>query len=112
MKTSWFIGLLTLWGIFTVISGIIEMNTLGEAEVGVFQALMQPEIPEFTNPIGAVFAFVNVAWDYLQNLWSVLWFDYAFFQGQWLYVKYIIFLPISISLVISLVFILRGVGSD
>ena len=112
MKTSWFIGIIMLFGIFTVISGIIEMNTMGSDDISILQSLMQPQIPEFTNPLGAVFAVVNVAWDYLQVLWDVLWFDYAFFQGQWLYVKYLVFWPISVALVISLVFVLRGVGSD
>ncbi len=101
-----------LFGILTVISGIVEQTTLGAEEVGVLQAFMdKPEIPSFINPVGAVWALINIGWDYMQLFWDVLWFNYAFFQGQWLYVKYLVFMPVSISVIASLVFILRGVGN-
>lgn len=112
MKTSWFIGILVMFGVFTIISGVIEATTLGEDEVGLFKTLMTPPVIDSTHPLGVVFSVMSVAWDYLKNLFDILWFNYAFFQGQWLIIKYIFFLPISVAIIISLIFVLRGVGSN
>lgn len=112
MKTSWFIGLFMLFGMLQLISGVIEMTTLGEGEVSTLQALMTAPVVDLSNPISALTSVMSVGWDYLGNLWDVFWFNYSFFQGQWLLVKYIVFIPISIAMIISLVMMLRGVGSD
>lgn len=111
MKTSWFIGLFMLFGVLTLINGIIEMSTLSEGEVGVLQALMSPPTVNFSNPIGAITGIMSIAWDYLSNLWDIFWFNYAQFQGQYLLIKYIFFIPISLGMIVSLVMMLRGVGS-
>lgn len=101
-----------LFGILTIISGIIELGTMGAGELSTLQALMEPEVPEYTNPIGATAAYMTVAWDYMQNLWDILWFNYAFFEGEWLLIKYIVFWPVSIGIIMTFIFVMRGVGSD
>lgn len=100
-----------LFGILTLISGIIEMNTLGAGEVSLIQRLMSPDIPEYSNPIGAVTAYMSVTWQYLEAFFDILFFNYSFFQGQWLLVKYILFIPVSFAMVFSLIMMLRGVAS-
>lgn len=110
MKTSWLIGLVMLFVILTVITGVMEMSYLGGAEASRLQRLMQPDVPAYTNPLGAITAYVTATWDYIQNLWGIFWFDYPFFQGSWAILRYI-FMAVSIGVIVSLVAVIRGVGS-
>lgn len=112
MKTSWMIGLVTLFVVLSIIAGVMEMNYLGTEGLSRLQMLMQPDVPAYTNPIGAVSAYFTVGWGYIQNLWGMFWFDYPMFTGVWGIVRYVIFLPVSIGVIVSLIFIIRGVGSN
>ena len=114
MKTSYFIGLSILFVVLTLISGICELDYAKSiGSITHLEALMKPDIPSYNNPIGAVAAYITVAWSYVQTLWSMLWFDYAFFDGGWIWIRYIFFIPISIGLVLTLVLsIFKGVGSN
>lgn len=113
MKTSWLIGIITLYILLQIASGIGELTYPGSAETNRLVALMNPDIPVSTNPIGAVVAYITAGWHYIQNLWGCFWFDYSFFQGGWLMAKYAIFWPVSIGVVVSIVFaVFRGVPSN
>jgi len=97
----------------TLLSGLLEQQYLGSAEAGVFYRLLTgyKEI-EFTNPLVAVGTFVSVGWEYVKAIWTMFWWNYAFFEGTWGIVKYAIFWPISIGLIVSLVLAaVRGVSS-
>lgn len=113
MKTSWFIGLIMLFVVFSVISGIMEMSYFGGGEASRIHTLLTGvQIPEGVNFIGATIAFITQTWEFIANLWHMFWFDYAFFQGTWGIVRYIVFLPISIGLIVTLVLsVVRGVSS-
>ena len=114
MSTKWLIGLLLMWGVMTLISGVLESTTLGENEVGILQGLMtSPTVTSSTDFLGAATSWINYGTNFIGNLWDVFWFNYSFFQGQWLIVKYVIFMPISVALAFSIgLAIVRGVGSD
>jgi hypothetical protein len=113
MKTSWFIGMVMLFMVLSVIANICEMNYLGAGEVSTMQKLMQPDIPAYSNPVGAVVAYITVAWDYIKELWAIFWFDYPFFTGSMQLVRMAIFMPVSIGIIISIVLAaIRGVGSS
>jgi hypothetical protein len=46
-------------------------------------------------------------------LWLVLrafWFDYAFLTGDWIYLRFL-FMSISVGVIISIVFAMRGTSS-
>ena len=114
MKTSYFIGLAILFVVLTLISGICELDyAKSTGSITLLESLMKPDIPSYFNPIGAVVAYVTVAWGYVQTLWSMLWFDYSFFTGGWIWIRYIFFIPVSLGLVLTLVLsVFRGVGSN
>ncbi len=98
-----------LFVLLTIISGVVEMTTMGDDDVSRIEALMtKPQIEETSGILGTVVGVVGFAWGYLENLWGILWFDYAFFQGQWIIVKYIIFMPISAAMIIAIIFGLKG----
>lgn len=113
MSAKWFIGLVMLHILLTIISGICEMTSISAADIGRIQLLMQPDVPAYTNPVGAVFSYMTATWDYIENLWGIFWFDYAFFQGSWLYLRYCLFMPVSVGVIVTLVIaVVRGVGGS
>jgi len=113
MKPNWVIGLIAAFVVFTVIACICEMRYIGEGDVSKLQQLLQPDFPDYKIPIlGQIAAFVTVAWDYVQVLWDMFWWDYPFFEGSWSLVRYILFIPLSIGAVVALVLAtFRGVSS-
>jgi len=86
----WLIGILTTFGILTLISGILEGTYLGPGEVSLLQEFVRPPI---FDPIKMI--------EWFGTLWRVLWFDYSFFYGNWNIVKYVLFWPISAGVVVS-----------
>jgi len=82
---KWLIGILTAFVLLTLLNGILEGVYLGEGTVTRLQTLMS--LP------------TSLAW--FSNLWGVLWFDYSFFHGGWIILKYALFWPISLGLLIS-----------
>jgi len=115
MKPGWVIGLFTAFVIMQIIAGVCEMTYLGSEQVGVLQQLMQPEIPDVQIPIiGSVVTFFAVTWNFISTLWTpqVFFWDYPFFQGTWAIVRYALFIPLSIGLIVSLILAaVRGVSS-
>lgn len=113
MKPGWIIGFVMAFVIMSVIASICEMNTISAGDMTKLQQLLQPDFPDYKIPIiGQVAGFISVAWDYIKILWSMFWFDYPFFEGAWALARYILFIPISIGMVVTLVLAtIRGVSS-
>ena len=113
MRAGWIIGFVMAFVIMSIIACVCEMDYLGEGEISHLQQLMQPDFPDYKIPIiGPVAAFISVAWDYIRILWGMFWFDYPFFEGSFAIVRYILFIPISIGVIVSLVLAtFRGVSS-
>lgn len=88
---KWIIGILTLFALLTLISGLIEGTYIGPNEVSTLQTFVRPPL---TDP-SAMWTWLTV------TLWDVLWFDYAFFYGGWSIFKYALFWPISAGIVVS-----------
>lgn len=87
MKPGWIIGILILFVGLQVIMGISEMT--------------------YTNEMPAVFGafLVGGEWtassinDMLNGLWAALMFDYPFFTGSWIILRYV-FLSVSGGVVV------------
>ena len=113
MSTKWLIGLATLWMICTITSLFLEAQQYGTGQLTTLYALLSPDFPSLSNPIGLIIAVISVAPEYLDYLWDLLWWNYSFFTGGWEIVKYVFFFPLSVGLVVSLILaFVRGVGSD
>lgn len=85
LKPGWIIGLVMAFVVLSVIAGICELTApLSASAVSRVDVLMNPS---FTNITG-----------WLGNLWSMLWFDYPFFEGTWSLARYIFFMPVSIGI--------------
>lgn len=112
MSTKWLIGLIMLWGMFTVIAGICEQSTYGATEVGLVQQLMtQPEFTSTFGVLGDAYTAMSWAGNEIKVLWNMFWFNYPFFEGQWQTIRYIVFMPVSIGVIISMFFAIKGTSS-
>ena len=113
MKQSWIIGIIFLFLGLQVISGIGEYTVFGDEETTFLSTLMTtPNLTESTGIAGDVFAWIGWGGDFIATLWSALWFDYSFFQGQWALVRYIIFIPVSIGFILGIGLAMRGTSSS
>ena len=87
-QPNWLIGIATLFVVLTLVCGVLEGTYLGPGEIGLLKTLITwPGIWGIPTWIAAA--------------WHMLWFDYACFYGDWLILKYAIFWPISVGLVVS-----------
>ena len=88
---KWLIGIFMLFAVLTVISGILEGTYLGTEETSLMRDAMSP-------PLTNIFAMPG--W-LLRTVPRVIFFDYAFFHGEWRIFKYIFFWPIGIGVMAS-----------
>jgi len=106
-------ALITLYVVGTMLSGIMEQTYFGGTEAARLTVLMtEPSFSSSFGFLGTTVMLVDFAWEWLVNLWSMLWWDYAFFQGQWLILKYAIFIPISIKIITGVVAMMRGTSAE
>lgn len=89
----------------SLISGIGEKLFFGSGESARLDILMQPNIAIASGDIiGAIASMFTST--YLSNLWAMMWFDYAIFQGWMIIFRYFCWIfPIGFifSLILSLV---------
>jgi len=113
MKTSWLIGIFTLFIVLSLISGIIELAYLGGSEnhSNVFSTIFATKIDTSTSIWGTLWSSLVFTKDLIVAVWSAFWFDYAFFTGQYQIFRWAFFLPVSIGLIVSLIFAARGTSS-
>ena len=101
MRVGWIIGLITLYIIGAVLGGVQEQTWPGSTERSALDRLMKPELADISNPWEGVTAFFTVAGDWVDALWEVLTFDYPFFTGELVILRWL-FLAISIGIILAL----------
>ena len=90
MKVGWIIGIVMAFVLLSVVASICELAApLSATAVSRLDVLMKMPNPA---TIGT----------WLQNLWSMLWFDYPFLTGTWTLARYIFFLPVSVGMSVML----------
>lgn len=92
---KWLIGIATAFVAMSLLCGLLEGSYLvGAGGIGV--ALRLQTLITFPWP-----PLEFIPW--LKNFWGILTFDYSFFYGGWLIIKYALFWPISLGLIVSYV---------
>ena len=89
MKPGWIIGIFSMFVGLQVIMGICEMSYPTNT-ANVFTVIMNPEFS------------ASYFQDLFSNFWKVLWFDYPFLTGAWQIVRYGVFMPISLGMIITM----------
>jgi hypothetical protein len=111
VKTSWIIFIaLAYIGIF-YFAGVAEYaNLLNTQTVANLQALAQPH---GSNWLLQAVAQITEVWTYIKIfIQMVFLWNGTLWSGSWLWFYYFVCIPICIGVVMSIVFILRGVHSS
>lgn len=112
MKPGWIIGLVTAFLLLHLVNGVCEMCFVtGDTET-IFNGVIEHVsiVTESSNILSTAWAVIMLGWEVLVLLWNMFWFDYAFLMGDWIFLRFI-FMAISIGILISLFFAMRGTSS-
>ena len=111
MKTSWLIGMVMLYVMLTVVSGISEGTYFGGTGVAtVWQCLTSFQTIEATNIATVVIDVIIIIKDLFVGLFEILTWKFSFFTGVWIIFRWL-FTAISVGIVVSLLLALRGTSS-
>lgn len=115
MNPKWLIGILMMFVLCSIFSGIIEMAYIGDTETSVIGRLFYVDALTVQGTWGNITSFFTGVFtqplQFLQALWDVLTWDYAMFHGAYGIVRILLF-TVSAGLIVSFVLTLvRGVSS-
>ena len=116
MKQSWIVGIVMLYIILQGLTMVMQADTIGATSIwGVMDSLWRLN---YTNTFGASAVtaalvpgavMISVMLSFGQIL--ILYYP-VIFQGTYVWFYWCVCLPIAIGFIISLITILRGVGSN
>lgn len=95
----------------SLLAGVLEMWYLQQHEVSTLWAAMSAfDAVDLGNPLAAASGVVVGIWNLVKATFQMLTWDYAFFDGYWLVVRYF-FMTISLGVIVALFLSLRGTSS-
>jgi len=111
MATKWLIGLVMVYLVLTVVSGIAEGTYIGGTGVSTIWSAMESfQTIDIANPLTMVYGVVIAIKDMLIGLFEIFTWKFSFFVGVWGIFRWLL-ISISVGMVVSLLLALRGVGS-
>jgi hypothetical protein len=118
LKTSWIIGIMSLWVVCYILCSVIEeSNLFTSAQTSTVQGFMQPTGTDITtidnmSSIGQAISLITNVWSYIKPFIQAVFLYFPdLWNGAWLWFYYIVIMPISVAMIVSIVFIFRGVHS-
>ena len=111
MRTTWVVGIAMLYLVGSMMSLTLEGEYLGTGVTDTFFRIMRPEFATFTNPLTAIGGFFVWVWAWVQALWAMFSWNYAFLTGYWEVLRYVGWC-VSMGVVVSLILAIRGTGSS
>lgn len=95
----------------SLLGGVLEMWYLRQHEVSTMWAAMTAfDAVDLGNPLAAASGIVVGTWNLVKSCFQILTWDYAFFTGYWMVVRYF-FMTISLGVIVALFLSLRGTSS-
>lgn len=97
-----------LWLICNLAAGVMEATYIGSTHAVTLATLFQPGMFEFSDPISGIGSIFQAGFTFLQALWTMITFDYAFLEGEYVILKYI---GLCFSLGFIIMLVLTTVGA-
>ena len=95
----------------SLLSGVLEMAYLGQHEVStMWKAMTAFDAVDLGNPLSAASGVVVGMWNLIKAVFQMLMWDFSFFTGYWMLVRYV-FMAISLGVIVALFLSLRGTSS-
>lgn len=112
MSPKWMIFLVMLWVCVSMFGAVLEGSFLGGDEQSHLNVLMNAKILTSTTVVGKIVgAFTDL--EMWQAIAGILIWDFSFWEGSYEIVRWILFLPVSIGILFSLITVwVRGVGAS
>ena len=110
MKTSWLIGMVMLFVICTITSGIQEGTYFGGGAKTLFDTASSFKTLDISSPLTSTFGVIIKVWNMMRGLWQIITWDFSMFTGVWAIIRWTLF-GISIGIIVSLLLALRGTSS-
>lgn len=101
-------ALVFLWIVAAMVGAIIEGATLSGNETGVLDDLTSWTEVKTTESWG-VFRAVGALPGFFSALFTVLTFDFAFFDGTWELVRWFVLVPLMVTVVFGLIVTFLGI---
>jgi len=111
VSTKWLIGFAMLFLVATIMSQIIEYGYAGgDTSTTFWTAMTSFKGISFSNPITAVWSIMVGIWDIIKALFNMFFWNYSFFTGELVIVRYFL-MSISLGVIVSLLLAIRGTSS-
>ena len=114
MKMSFIIGWAALFISLIFFDTIVQQSTgIGSDTYGWVKSLGEPDITNMTSPgVGQLISLITYVGQYIVTFISMifLWFP-SIWTGNWIWFYWFFCVPVTIGFIVSIVFVLRGVGS-
>jgi hypothetical protein len=107
MNPKWLMGVVILYLILAVWSGILEGSYLTSNQTSVLDDLMSPEQLSYSNPVAAISSVFVIAGKTIHALWTILVWDFAQFNGDFAVFR-LPLIALSIGIIIAIVISVRG----
>ena len=109
MKTSWIIFIVMAYLGILYFAGIMELSNLIDTQVKEdMMALGQPTGTDFN-----LISLVVQVWAYLKVIIPMMFlWNPTIWSGYWIWFYWIVCFPIVIGMVVSIVMVMRGVGTS
>jgi len=109
MATKWLIGIIFLFVIMSVVSGIPE-GTYLTGMGRIWEAIMGFKALDLTNPLTAVSDIMMSLKALFTGIFEVITWDFSFFTGVWAIFRWLLF-AITFAVIVSFILALRGTSS-
>jgi len=110
MATKWLIGIMFMYVILTVISGISE-GTYATGFTRIWQAVMGFQALDLTNPLTAVSDIMISLKDLFVGIFEVITWKFSFWTtGVWQIFRWLMF-AVTVGVLVSFIMALRGTSS-
>jgi len=101
-------ALVFLWIVAAMVGAIIEGATLSANETGTLHDLTSWQEVKTTESWGA-FRAIGALPGFFSSLFTIMTFNFAFFDGQWELVRWIILVPLMVTVVFGLIVTFLGI---
>ena len=113
-----YIGLLIfIWVVAALIGGVMEKQWLGTREQGIldcvlsFQTISEEQdigTTELPGPISGLVHFIQSSFGWLNSVWKMVTFQFAFIHDEWILVKWLVLGPLMGTIVFGLITMFFG----
>jgi len=99
--------------LLSIVNGICEMTFATGNPETIFSGVINSVEVIFSEDanIGAkIWEGISFSWEIPILIFRAFWFDYAFLTGDWIYLRFL-FMSVSVGVILSIYFAMRGTSS-